>query len=199
MLIVVCVCVAACFLCMPIHYDVIEPTFLPPIHYLTSASLSPFIFGFCRLIVVFEQRPFHCRCCHRGHFSTSLTAPASTTPASAAAAADAAAAPAHAAAAAAAAAAATAAAASAVAMLPLRCRHFRRCCRCYFPRHRCAAAPMPPALRYRRCAAKACASATALRYRCCAAATALRYRRCAAAAALAANARSCVEGTIYLL
>ena len=27
-----CFCMASCFLCMPIHWDVIEPTFLPPIH-----------------------------------------------------------------------------------------------------------------------------------------------------------------------
>ena len=52
---------------------VIIPTFLPHIHYFTSVSLSPFI-----LIVVFDQRPFLCRCCHRRHFSASLAAPAST-------------------------------------------------------------------------------------------------------------------------
>ena len=49
-LIVVCVfpfinaavlcCMASCFLCMPIHYDVIERTFLPPIHFL-HLFLSP--------------------------------------------------------------------------------------------------------------------------------------------------------------
>ena len=49
-----CFCMASCFLCMPIHMDAIKPTFRSPIHSISSVSLSPFIFVFCRLIVVFN-------------------------------------------------------------------------------------------------------------------------------------------------
>ncbi len=39
--------------------------FPAPHSFFTSVSLFPFIFSFCRLIVVFDQRPFHCGCCRR--------------------------------------------------------------------------------------------------------------------------------------
>ena len=42
-----------------------------PHSFVYICSLSPFIFGFCQLIVVFDQQSFHCRCCRLLHFSAS--------------------------------------------------------------------------------------------------------------------------------